>query len=216
MSGSAPDKEQLLKALNDLAKGTRDKVRIFGDIGITIAGVALGAAASGTIAAASGATGIWGLTTAMSWLGISVVAATPAGWIAGTAVAGGAAAYGISRLIHGGGRNEGKLKQIRRHLKDQLRDIERKENASNVSEDDLRKFYSFLKKPLEDDLIEPETIHKLIAGIEEGKIKLSDAYRLVKNILESGKDDKVGNDSIEDKSRSDVSVREATISVHEL
>lgn len=185
MSGDSPDKEQLLKALDDLAKGTRDKVRILGDIGITLTGGALGAAAAGTIAAASGATGIWVLTTVASWIGISVVAATPAGWIAGGAVVGGAAAYGISRLIHGGGRNEGKLKQIRRHLKDQLRDIERKENASNVSEDDLRKFYSFLKKPLENDLIEPETIRKLIAGIEEGKIRLSEAYRLVENILES-------------------------------
>lgn len=78
-----PTKEQLLNMIRELEQEPDDKVRILGDIGITVAGMGLGAAAAGSLAGAAGVTSIWGLTTATSWLGVTAVSATPVGWVSG-------------------------------------------------------------------------------------------------------------------------------------
>jgi hypothetical protein len=65
-------KEQLLAAIKSLEERPADRVRILGDLGITAAGVGVGAAAAGTIAGIAGVTSIPVLTTAASWLGASV------------------------------------------------------------------------------------------------------------------------------------------------
>ncbi|MBK7004487.1 MAG: hypothetical protein IPH37_04510 [Burkholderiales bacterium] len=93
---SAPSKvtkTQLLKLIDDLEKKPEDKGRILGDIGITVVGAGLGVAAAGSVAAAVGATSIFGVTSVAGWLGLTVVAATPVGWILGGAAAG--------RSLHG-------------------------------------------------------------------------------------------------------------------
>lgn len=94
-----PTKEQLIRMIDELEKNPDDKGRILGDIGITVFGVVSGAFAAGTLASAVGATSVWGLTAAASWLGLTAVSATPVGWIIGTAVAGGALAYSVSRIV---------------------------------------------------------------------------------------------------------------------
>jgi hypothetical protein len=74
-------KEQLLKMIDELNKNPNDKIRILGDIGITLVGAGLGATAAGTLAGLFGVTSISGLTTAASWLGWIIVATTPVGWV---------------------------------------------------------------------------------------------------------------------------------------
>lgn len=105
-------KKQLLKVIDELQKNPNDRVRILGDFGITGVGIGLGAAAAGTLAAMAGATAIPALTTAASWIGITAVAATPVGWVVGVGIAGGAVAFGMSRLIRGGGIAEGRKKEL--------------------------------------------------------------------------------------------------------
>ena len=92
-------KKQLLKVIDSLEESPSDRVRILGDIGITSLGIGLGAAAAGTVATIAGVTAVPMITTAASWLGMTAVAATPVGWIFGAALAGGALAFGVSRLI---------------------------------------------------------------------------------------------------------------------
>lgn len=179
----APSKTKLLKALHQLEKNPDSKERLFGDIGITALGGALGAAAGGTAAAAVGVTGIWGITTAASWLGLSVVSATPVGWIAGIAIAGAAAGYEVSRLIRGGAYTEGKLAELKRELKDRIKTIDAKEKASTVSESDLTEFSIFLKEPLEKNLLDSERAYKLMWAVEQGRMEISTAYQLVGNLL---------------------------------
>lgn len=178
-----PSKKKLLKALRQLEKNPDSKERLFGDIGITALGGALGAAAGGTAAAAAGVTGIWGITTAASWLGLSVVSATPVGWIAGIAIAGAAAGYGVSRLIRGGAYTEGKLAELKRELKDRIKTIDAKEKTSTVSESDLTEFSIFLKEPLEKNLLDSERSYKLMWAVEQGRMEISTAYQLVGNLL---------------------------------
>ena len=180
---NAPSKEELLKALRQLEKNPDSKERLFGDIGITALGITLGAMSASTVAGVAGSTSIWGITTAASWLGLSVVAATPVGWTVGAAAAGAATVYGVSRLIRSGAYSEGKLAEHQRVLKDRHRDIKAKERASSVSKSDLTEFAIFLKEPLEKDLLDSKKAYKLVWAVEQGRIELSTAYQLIGRLL---------------------------------
>ena len=125
-------KNQLLKVIDELQANPNDRVRILGDLGISAVGVGLGAAAAGTVAAIAGATSIPVFTTAASWLGITVIAATPVGWTIGIAAAGGVLVYGISRFIRDGGMSEGRKRELLQVYQEQLRDIQFRERAEKV------------------------------------------------------------------------------------
>lgn len=189
MSGNAnkPTKEQLIKTISQLEKNPSDKLGILGDIGIVGLGTTLGLASAGTLATAAGATAIPVLTTVGSWVGITLVGATPVGWVVGAAVAGGAAAYGVSRLVKGGGYMEGKKQELLKKYKEERRDIEAKERASKVGEKEKNRFHVLLKEPLELDLISAKDAHDLMRAVETGQMPLTEAYQLVQDIINSVK-----------------------------
>jgi hypothetical protein len=171
-------KEQLLKMIEELAKNPDDKVGILADVGIAT----LGAAGAGVAAA------FFGTTTASipiitAITGIGMVVAAPISLVAGAAVAGGAAMYGMSRLIKDGGFHDGKRKQFLNEYKDRLKEIEAKERQSELSEFDKTKFHLFLKEPLQNNLISPDDAYQLIQSVENGHISLGEAYKLVGNFL---------------------------------
>jgi hypothetical protein len=56
-----------------------------------------------SMAGALGVTSIPVLTQVASFFGVTVLTATPAGWIAGGAIAGGAAAYGLCQIMRSAG-----------------------------------------------------------------------------------------------------------------
>jgi hypothetical protein len=178
-----PSKSQLLRIIDDLQKNPDDRVRIFGDAGISVVGAGLGAAAAGTVAVAFGATAIPALTTAASWIGVSLVAATPVGWIVGAAAAGGALAYGASRLIRDGGISEGRQKELLQKYQENLRNIEAKERAGTIKDSDKMLFFVSLRELIEKNIITPEKAFKLIIQVEQGRIPLSQAYSLIQALL---------------------------------
>src|SRR6476646_3969142 len=146
-------KEQLLKTIEKLEKNPHDKLGILGDVGIVAVGTGLGALGAGAVATAAGATAIPVLTTVGAWAGITLVGATPIGWVIGTAAAGGAAAYGISRLVKGSGYTEGKKQAMLIQFKEWQKEIEVKEQASSVQDTDKTQFHIALKEPLKLNLI---------------------------------------------------------------
>ncbi|WP_197480222.1 hypothetical protein [Anabaena sp. 4-3] len=171
-------KEELLKVIDQLEKNPNDKVGIFADIGIT----AFGAAGAGAAAALLGTTtASIPIITAVT--GIGMVVAAPAFLVAGAAVAGGAALYGVSRLIKDGGFHEGKQKQLLAEYRERLREIELKERQSQLDEHDKTKFHLFLKEPLKHNLISPDEAQHLMQAVENSQIPLSEAYKLVGQIL---------------------------------
>jgi hypothetical protein len=178
-----PTKEQLLRMIDDLQKNPDDRVRIFGDAGICVIGAGLGAAAAGTLTAAVGITTIPGLTAAASFLGISLFAATPVGWAVGLAAAGGALAYGASRLILEGGISEGRKKELLQKYQEDLRNIVAKERAGAIKNYDKTQFFVSVRELIEKDIITPEKAFKLIEQVEQGRILLSQAYSLIQALL---------------------------------
>ena len=178
-------KEQLIKGIEKLEKNPKDRVGVLADMGVTAAGF-LGAGAAAF--ALGGTTASIPIITALTGGTVVAVAAAPVALVAGAALAGGAAMYGVSRLIKGGGFNEGKQKQLLADYKDKLKDVEAKERQSSFNDQDKTDFYSFLKDPLRYNLISPDDARDLMQAVESGHMSLSEAYRLVGQVLE---DDKV-------------------------
>jgi hypothetical protein len=171
-------KEQLIKLIEQLENNPNDRIGILGDVGVTI----LGATGAGTAAAFFGSTiASIPLVTALTGISFGVVAA-PFAAVAGAAVVGGAAIYGVSRLIKDGGFNEGKRKQLLNELNEKLKEIEINERQSNLNDREKTGFYSFLKEPLKYKLIGPDDAHQLIKSVESGHISLSAAYKLVRDL----------------------------------
>ena len=169
--------------INELEKHPDDKVRILGDAGVTLVGIGLGAAAAGTLATAAGATSIFGVTTVAGWLGVSAVAATPVGWVIGAAALGGAAAYGISRMIHGGGLSEGRKKELLQQYREDARAVEERELAGNITDGDKTRFIISMKELISKDAIPPEMAKVLIEHVENGRIPLTQAFQLIESLL---------------------------------
>jgi len=175
-----PNKEQILKAIEQLEKNPNDKLAILGDVGIT----GLGAVGVGAVAAVAGTTTA-SIPVLTALTGIGMVVAAPLGLVAGAAVAGGAAAYGISRLVKGGGYNQGKQQEILKRLQEQKIEIEAKERGSNVGDSDKTNFILLLKEPIRLDLISPEDAQELINAVETGQLPLKDAIQMVEDIVKN-------------------------------
>jgi len=177
-------KEQLIQAIDNIRKNPNDRVRILGDAGVTILTGGLAAAAAGTAASAMGATSIFGLTAAAKVIGITLASATPIGWVLGVSVAGAAAAYGITRVIRGGGISEGKRNELLLQYQQQLKDVEAKERAGSISGDDKTNFIVSLRELIEKDVIAPEKASQLIELVEQGRIPISQAVSIVQDLLQ--------------------------------
>jgi hypothetical protein len=179
------DKKKLLKAIDELQTNPNDRIRILGDLGISVVGAGLGAAAAGTVAAIVGTTSIPILTTAASWVGVSALAATPIGWTIGIAAAGGALAYGVSRLIRNGGLSEGRKSELLQVYQDRLRKMQLKERAETITPSDRNQFITSLRELIEKDAIPPKDAFRLIEMVERGAMPISEAYNLASAILRS-------------------------------
>jgi hypothetical protein len=178
-----PTKKQLLKMIDSLEKNPQDKIRILGDTGITLVGAGLGAAAAGTVASAAGATSIFGLTTAASWFGVTLVSATPVGWIIGCAAVGGAAVYGVSRLVHDGGLAEGRKLELLQQYRQAANEMEAKERAGNINDKDKTTFIISIRELIDKDVMTPQEASDLIEHVEQGRIPLSQAFAMIEKLL---------------------------------
>jgi len=177
-----PNKKELLKALKKLEKNPKDSITILGEIGITV----LGAGVVGFAVASMGVASSIPIITAVT--GIVLVQATPIGWVATAAVAGGTVAYGLTQAVKHGSKMEAKKAQLRIDIEKRLEDIEQKEKISKEKPNtkDLSSFYNVLYRALENDLINKKDAFDLLQAIANKKMLLSEAYKLINNILNDG------------------------------
>jgi hypothetical protein len=175
MSGNkSVNKEQILKAIEQLEKNPHDKLGILAEIGIGV----VGAGAAGAAVAAFGGTSIlFGL----------IAVAPPVGLVVGGAALGAAALVGAKRIFFDGTFNEGKKAEMLQQLKEQLREVETKERASKLGESDKTKFIVSLKEPVRLNLISPKEAQDLMRAVESGQIPIKEAINMVKAIVEAAK-----------------------------
>jgi len=103
----------------------RDRVGLAGEH-IALAGGSLaGASAAGTMATVAGASTLFGSTTLAGVFGGIFVTTTPIGWVIGSAVAMGAAGYGIARMIRSGNEQDRARKEFVERQTKRLMSLER-------------------------------------------------------------------------------------------
>lgn len=83
---------------------------------------------------------------------------------------------------------EAKKAQLRIDIAKRLEDIEQKEKRSKEKPNtkDLSSFYNVLYRALEDDLINKKDAFDLLQAISNKKMLLSEAYKLINDILNDG------------------------------
>ncbi|MEG4027936.1 MULTISPECIES: hypothetical protein [unclassified Microcoleus] len=172
-ANKTPTKEQILKSIEQLEKNPHDKLGILADIGIGVVGAA---GAGAAVAAFGGIPLLFGLITV----------APPVGLVVGGAALGAAALVGVKRIFDGNF-DEGKQAEILKNLKDQLKDIESEERASNLEDSDKTKFIVSLKEPVRLNLISPKDAQDLIRAVESGQIPIKEAIKMVEDVVKAAK-----------------------------
>ncbi|MEG3834547.1 hypothetical protein [Microcoleus sp. Z1_C3] len=172
-ANKTPTKEQILKSIEQLEKNPHDKLGILADIGIGVVGAA---GAGAAVAAFGGIPLLFGLITV----------APPVGLVVGGAALGAAALVGVKRIFDGNF-DEGKQAEILKNLKDQLKDIESEERASNLEDSDKTKFIVSLKEPVRLNLISPKDAQDLIRAVESGQIAIKEAIKMVEDVVKAAK-----------------------------
>ena len=167
-------KEQLLKAIDQLEENPNDNLGFLADIGIGTVGAVGGGAAASVLGASA------------IFFGLIPVAA-PLGVVVGGAALGGIALATLRKALFDGTYREGKKAEMLKQLKEQLKDVEAKERSSHIKDDDKTKFHIFLKDPIRLDLISPQDAQSLINAVHNGQMPLTEAYKLVKDIINSAK-----------------------------
>ena len=157
-----------------------DKVGRVGEVLGVAGGAVAGASAAGVVAAAAGATTIFGSTTLGAVLGGTLVAATPVGWIIGTAAVAGAAGYGIARMIRSGSKQDQVRKDIVDRLSQRLALVQAK-SGEQTALDDLR---IAMPVALEAGLIAEEQAKRMITLVEKGSLSASIALARLQGVVE--------------------------------
>lgn len=141
-------------------------------------GVGAGLAAAGTIAGAAGATSIAGLTTAASWIGVTAVAATPVGWVVGSAAGLGAigalgAAWWNQRTINAENAKM-KIENIHEKINKNL------SNSASMEDDEkFKQAINVLRTAHLQNLISEEQGKQLLGWLKENKITPEYAMSLI-------------------------------------
>lgn len=168
--------EDIESAISKLSKS--DRIGKASEILSVVGGATAGASAAGAVASAAGATTLLGSTTLASALGGVFVVTTPVGWVAGCALAGGAAAYGVARMLKSGGKNDQLRSEIVGRLSARLKALRHSER-SEASTNTLR---GHIELALADNTISAEQARRIIALVETGKMDPAVAIERVKQL----------------------------------
>lgn len=169
MASKTPTKEEILKAIEQLEKDNN-----LGGFLVNIGVVAVGAGAGGAAVAAFGGTSIlFGLITI----------APPVGLVVGGAALGGLALLGVKKILFDGTYDEGRKAELLKKLRDQYNEVKAKEISSTVTNSDKTKLIILLKEPIKYNLITPEKAQQLIDAVTNGKLLITEAYKLIENLL---------------------------------
>lgn len=175
-------REDIEKAIQKTKESDESPVNKFlKNYGAETAGVmaaATGAAAAGTIATAAGVTSIAGISTIASWVGVTAVAATPIGWVLGTAAAFGGGAYALTRWYGSRKANSERARQKIAELKAKLATCETGQSAPKPAKIN-KNVLEVLKEALNLKAITEEQFKQIKEMLDAGQIEPDDVLSLL-------------------------------------
>ncbi len=163
--------------INKLQGG--DRVGHAGQAILTIAGGASGVAASGAIASAAGASTLLGSTSLAGLLGGVFVTATPVGWVVGAAIAGSAAAYGVSKLVRSGGRQD----RLRQEISNRLSKRLSAQKSKSTQQSTLEELQHSITYALKSGHLSSDQAQRMLGLVENGKLDPELALSRVRTLL---------------------------------
>lgn len=172
--------EEYEEALRKIEKNPKDRIGILGNVGI-LAGGALG---GGAIVAAVGGGSIWGLTTAASWIGVTLVSAAALPVVLVGAGAGLAIAGGLAYFLNSGSKCDLLTVQNIQILKKKIEEERNKLKNSN-NEDKISKLSGIYADLIHLNLITEDVAKELLQNIIDNKIDFDLVYETALELLNS-------------------------------
>lgn len=178
------EKAQYMKALDKLEG--KDAVGRSGELLVSAGGAAAGAAAAGTIASAAGATTLLSSTTLAGALGGVFVAATPVGWIIGTAAVGGMVAFGIAKMIRSGTRQDEVRANLKVSIKRKVAEIDSATKPQAVQKDLLQQLELKLAEAVKKGALPDETSRRILFSVTNNELSVDMALDRISRVLAAG------------------------------
>jgi hypothetical protein len=170
-TASSDEQKDLDEALlRELERFKADKLRQAGDAGVAVFGAVVGAAASGTAASLAGATAIPVLTAVGQAVGLSVATATPVGWVVACGLIGGAACYGVSRLIFRGARIEGTVLERKKQTRLRLKRLQAQARADSLDIGQLETLQSRANAAVAAGQLDAGVAQRLVDAVVSGRL----------------------------------------------
>ena len=180
--GTLSEEERLQRSI--AALDGKDRIGLLGEsLGVAIGAIG-GAAASGAIATAAGATTILGSTALASALGGVFVTATPVGWVIGPVLVLGAAGYGAARMIRSGSEQDIVRVELISSLEHRLESMR---NQKDGNKEELNELNQITAICIAGGIIDDSALNRMLSLVEEGKLPcLLAVKRLEGMALEAG------------------------------
>ncbi len=175
---SEVDAKDIESAIKKLKGG--DRVGHAGQVILTAGGASAGVAAAGVISSAAGASTLLGSTTLGSALGGVFVTATPVGWVVGSAIAGAATAYSISKFVRSGGRND----RLRQEISERLSKRLAKKRSTDQQCILFEQLQGSIAKAIHQGHLSNEQAARMIGLVEKGKLDVQIALNRVMSLSE--------------------------------
>ena len=157
----------------------KDKVGVAGEALAAVGGAAGGLAAASTLASVAGASTLLGSSSLAGGLGGTLVAATPVGWVIGSAIVAGAAGYGISKLVRSGSHQDQIRAQLIKKMEGRLAAL-RQDHPKESSLEDLHQLLSIV---IEKGLISEVQAERMVGLVEKGSLKAEVALQRLKSMV---------------------------------
>lgn len=184
---STLSKQDYIKALKKLEKSPSDRIGTLGTLGVVATGAGAGALGATGLASAFGISTLLGSTTLASIAGGVFIVSNPVGWALGTATAGAAAAYGISKLVSSGGKHNEKKQTAIKELRNQIASYNKKMKTTS-STDKVGQVAGAFALLLENDLMEKQKVTKILEAVESGDINAEYALSIAQSIIDEASD----------------------------
>ncbi|MBU0538279.1 MAG: hypothetical protein KKF24_03475 [Gammaproteobacteria bacterium] len=160
----------------------KDRVGLAGDTTATLLAGIAGMSASGSVAAAAGASTFMGSSMLGSAVAGVFVTATPVGWVVGCSVAACAIGYGATRVIRSGERQDVARESLRDRIRGKLDAIRSKDV---VGESISAKLEATIQKALSLKAVEPVFAERLKGFVDAGSMKAEVAVSRLEAVIAS-------------------------------
>jgi hypothetical protein len=163
-------------AIKIIDNSPKDRIGTLGKAGLAAIGAVAGGAAATTVTTALGVTSIPLLTTAASWVGVTVVAATPIGWVVAMGVATGSAVFVASKAFKSGIIvDKNKAENIRK-LRKAIEELDKEANRTSDIDEKYSKLEAMYLLLINKKEVDEDVAKEILEGVKSGSINYDFAY----------------------------------------